>query len=220
MKVAILTPAFYQAVEEIDGEYSAIFDRDYFENGVATKKSNYKDYSWDRLGSYFQRTARHIVDLFKPERTLDVGCAKGFLVKALDELGVDAYGIDPSVYAVSNAHPDVGDKINLDSAQSIPYPDNTFDVVTCFDVMGHIPMRETSRVLKELLRVSKEWVVIRVVTHEVEGDIDSSHETIRDRDWWVEKIEKAGGKVETNDAYFEDGVWWFNVPEFLMVVRK
>jgi hypothetical protein len=81
-------------------------------------------------------------------------------------------------------------------------------------------MRETSRVLKELLRVSKEWVVIRVVTHEVEGDIDSSHETIRDRDWWVEKIEKAGGKVEANEPYFKDGVWWFNVPEFLMVVRK
>ena len=49
MKVAILTPAFYQAVEEIDGEYSAIFDRDCFENGVATKKSNYKSVVGDRL---------------------------------------------------------------------------------------------------------------------------------------------------------------------------
>ena len=199
---------------------SNIFDKDYFENGIATKKSNYKDYSWDRLGSYFQRTARHIVDLFKPERTLDVGCAKGFLVKALDELGVDAYGIDPSVYAVSRAHPDIASKINLDMAQSIPYPDNTFDVVTCFDVMEHIPVREVSKTLKELLRVSKEWVIIRVVTHEVEGDLDSSHETIRDREWWTERIEKAGGKVEANDAYLKDGVWWFNVPEFLMVARK
>lgn len=199
---------------------SAVFDRDYFENGVQTRKSNYADYSWQRLGSYFQQTARHIVDLFEPERTLDVGCAKGFLVKALDELGVDAYGIDPSVYAVSNAHPDVGDKINLDSARSIPYPDNTFDVVTCLDVMDHVPLKEVTKTLKELLRVSKEWVIIRVVTHEVEGDLDSSHETIRDREWWTERIEKAGGKVESNEPYFKDGVWWFNVPEFLMVVRK
>lgn len=199
---------------------SNIFDKDYFENGVATKKSNYQDYSWQRLGSQFQRTARHIVDLFKPERTLDVGCAKGYLVKALDELGVDAYGIDPSVYAVSRAHPDIASKINLDIAQSIPYPDNTFDVVTCFDVMEHVPLKEVTKTLKELLRVSKEWVIIRVVTHEVEGDLDSSHETIRDREWWTERIEKAGGKVEANDAYFKDGVWWFNVPEFLMVVRK
>ena len=199
---------------------SQVYDSDYFENGLQTKKSNYRDYSWDRLGSYFQRTARHIVDLFKPERTLDVGCAKGFLVKALDELGVDAYGIDPSVYAVSNAHPDVGDKINLDTAQSIPYPDNTFDVVTCLDVMDHVPLKEVTKTLKELLRVSKEWVIIRVVTHNVEGDLDSSHETIRGREWWTERIEKAGGKVEANVAYLKDGVWWFNVPEFLMIVRK
>lgn len=201
-------------------KYSAIFDRDYFENGVATKKSNYKDYSWDRLGSYFQRTARHIVDLFKPERTLDVGCAKGFLVKALDELGVDAYGVDPSTYAVSNAHPDIAEKIQQEIAQSIPYPDDTFDVVTCFDVLEHIPAREVPKTLKELLRVSKQWVVLRVVTREVEGDIDSSHETIRDKDWWTEKIEKAGGIVESIDGYVDKSVWWFNVPEFLMVVRK
>lgn len=199
---------------------SNVFDRDYFENGVKTKKSNYRDYSWQRLGSYFQRTAAHIVGKFNPERTLDVGCAKGFLVKALDELGVDAYGIDPSTYAVSNDHPDIAEKIQQEIAQSIPYPDDTFDVVTCFDVLEHIPAREVPKTLKELLRVSKQWVVLRVVTREVEGDIDSSHETIRDKDWWAEKIEKAGGIVESIDGYVDKSVWWFNVPEFLMVVRK
>lgn len=199
---------------------SNVFDRDYFEDGVKTKKSNYRDYSWQRLGSYFQKTARHIIDKFKPERTLDVGCAKGYLVKALSEMAVDAYGIDPSVYAVSNVHPDIAEKINLEVAQSIPYPDDTFDVVTCFDVLEHIPAREAPKTLKEMLRVSKQWVILRMVTREVEGDIDSSHETIRDKDWWTEKIEKAGGIVESIDGYVDKSVWWFNVPEFLMVVRK
>ena len=55
MKVAILTPAFYQAVEEIDGEYFAIFDKDYFENGVATKKSNYKDIWKQRWGNLLRQ---------------------------------------------------------------------------------------------------------------------------------------------------------------------
>lgn len=199
---------------------SAVFDRDYFENGVQTRKSNYVNYSWERLGSYFQQTARHIMDKFNPERTLDVGCAKGFLVKALSEMAVDAYGIDPSVYAVSNAHPDIAEKINLEAAQSIPYPDDTFDVVTCFDVLEHIPAREVPKTLKEMLRVSKQWVILRMVTQEVEGDLDSSHETIRDKDWWTEKIEKAGGIVESVDNFVHNSVWWFNVPEFLMVVRK
>ena len=199
---------------------SAVFDRDYFENGPQTRKSNYVDYSWQRLGSYFQQTAAHIVGKFNPERTLDVGCAKGYLVKALSEMAVDAYGIDPSVYAVSNAHPDIADKINLEAAQSIPYPDDTFDVVTCFDVMEHIPATQVPKALKEMLRVSKQWVVLRMVTQEVEGDLDSSHETIRGKDWWTEKIEKAGGIVEPVDNFVHNSVWWFNVPEFLMVVRK
>jgi len=97
---------------------------------------------------------------------------------------VDAYGVDPSTYAVSNAHPDIADKIQQEIAQSIPYPENAFDVVTCFDVLEHIPAREVPKTLKELLRVSNQWVVLRVVTREVEGDLDASHETIRDKEWW------------------------------------
>ena len=95
---------------------SQVYDSDYFENGPQTKKSNYRDYSWDRLGSYFQRTARHIVDLFKPERTLDVGCAKGFLVKALDESGVDFTAELAKYYSNDKEHWDeiisvVGDRL-------------------------------------------------------------------------------------------------------------
>ena len=38
-------------------------------------------------------------------RTLDVGCARGYLVEALRELGVDAHGCDVSGYAVEHAAP-------------------------------------------------------------------------------------------------------------------
>lgn len=199
---------------------SQVYDSDYFENGPQTKKSNYRDYSWERLGSYFQRTASHIKEKFNPSTALDVGCAKGFLVKALDELSVDAYGIDPSIYAVTKADDVIADKIQMEVAQSIPYPDNTFDVVTCFDVLEHVPVQQVPKALKEMFRVSKQWVVLRTVTHEVEGDNDSSHETIRDKEWWTEKIEKAGGIVEPVDNFVHSSTWWFNVPEFLMVVRK
>ena len=208
-----------KAVQKYEKQ-SGIFDQDYFENGIKTGKSNYQDYSWDRLGSYFQRAAGHIVKLFNPATALDVGCAKGFLVKALCGIGVDAYGIDPSDYAVSQAPVEIADKVQLDLAQSIAFPDSSFDVVTCFDVLEHIPAQQVPKALKEMLRVSKQWVVLRMVTHEVEGDKDSSHETIRDLEWWTAKVEKAGGVVESLDNYVDKSVWWFNVPEFLMVIRK
>ena len=117
---------------------SQVYDCDYFENGIATKKSNYVDYSWERLGHYFQKTATHIVDKFKPEKSLDVGCAKGYLTKGLFDLGVDAYGIEPSEYALSEACPDIKDKLTKGIAQSVSFPDNSFDVVTCFDVLEHL----------------------------------------------------------------------------------
>lgn len=199
---------------------SEIYDRDYFENGVATKKSNYIDYSWSRLGSYFQRTAQHITDKFSPEKSLDIGCAKGYLVKGLVDSGIDAFGIDPSEYALAESHSDIKDRLTKGIAQSIPFPDNSFDIVTYFDVLEHIPERDVPKVLQEMLRVTKKWVVLRVVTRELHGDIDAYHEFIRGKDWWHKQVAKAGGTVEPTDNFFNGAVWWFNVPEFLIVARK
>lgn len=199
---------------------SRIYDRNYYENGIATKKSDYTNYSWIRLGQYFNKTAKHITDKFNPKTALDVGCAKGFLVKALVDLGIDAYGIDPSEYAVAEAPHDVKDKLTLGVAQSLPYPDNKFDVVTCFDVLEYIPETDVPKVLSEMLRVTKDWLVLRLVTREIDDDVDASHKTLHGKDWWHERIEKAGGVVQSVDSYFNGGVWWFNVKEFLIVVRK
>lgn len=197
-----------------------MYDKDYFENGKTTGKSNYEDYSWERLGGYFRETAEHIVEKFSPKTALDVGCAKGFLVKALSELDIKARGIDISEYAIENAHPDVRRMVKLGDVTKLPYKDAEFDVVTCFDVMEHIPTKDATKALKEMLRVAKKHIVVRVVTEEVEGDLDSTHETIHDKKWWEKKIKAAGGVIESVDKYVDGNVWWFNVPKFLLVIKK
>lgn len=124
---------------------SEIFDADYYENGIKTKKSNYKDYSWTRLGGEFTRTAAHIQKHFSPSSVLDVGCAKGFLVKALRDLGIEAYGVDASEYAVANAHPDIKEYVSLGLAEALSHDENSFDVVTCFDTLEHLTPRDVPR---------------------------------------------------------------------------
>ncbi len=41
-----------------------------------------------------------------------------------------------------------------------PFKDNEFDVVVAVDVIEHIPRKERKRVLKEMLRVSKKYIMI------------------------------------------------------------
>jgi 2-polyprenyl-3-methyl-5-hydroxy-6-metoxy-1,4-benzoquinol methylase len=126
---------------------SKIYNHDYYENGIAIKKSNYVNYSWERLGKYFQKTAKHIKDIFSPTYVLDVGCAKGYLVKALTELNIDAKGIDPSKYALSEADESIKNLLKNDIVQAIKYEDNSFDLVTCFDVMEHIPEKDVDKAI-------------------------------------------------------------------------
>jgi len=49
----------------------------------------------------WRRRAEFIIEKFHPKTTLDIGSATGDLVKSLNELGVDAYGVDGSDYAIS-----------------------------------------------------------------------------------------------------------------------
>ena len=43
------------------------------------------------------------LDIHRGQKILDIGCAKGYLVKALRWLGRDAYGFDISDYALEKS---------------------------------------------------------------------------------------------------------------------
>jgi predicted TPR repeat methyltransferase len=82
------------------------FNRAYYEDGIKNKISGYENYHWIPTRSFSE--AIEIIDRFEFNSCVDYGCAKGFLVHALRQLGKDAYGEDISDYAIENA-----DKIEL-----------------------------------------------------------------------------------------------------------
>ena len=60
----------------------------------------YEEENWRQ---FFGGVADAIVAQLAPKTVLDAGCAKGFLVAALRERGVDASGFDLSEVAIAEA---------------------------------------------------------------------------------------------------------------------
>ncbi|HEU5252389.1 MAG TPA: methyltransferase domain-containing protein [Solirubrobacterales bacterium] len=97
---------------------------------------------------FFDRIAEEIVREFHPGSVLDAGCAMGFLVEGLRKRGVDAKGVDVSEYAISQVHESVAEHCSVASL-SEPLP-GRYDLVTCIEVLEHIPPEEASTAIANL----------------------------------------------------------------------
>ena len=119
-----------------------------------------KDTPWDS-GEPSRELARIIEQgLVKPGRTLELGCGTGFFLLNLMQGGVAKSGsvtdLSPGMVKVAlrnaeNLGLDVDGRVA--DAETIPYEDNTFDLVVGHAVLHHIPDVEQS--LREVLRVLK-----------------------------------------------------------------
>jgi SAM-dependent methyltransferase len=89
-------------------------------------------------------------------RVLDVGCAKGFLVKDLMGFcpGLEAFGLDISLYALTHCEPEVVGRLHLGTAERLPFPDRSFDCVLSINTIHNFPRQRAVKALQEIERVS------------------------------------------------------------------
>ncbi len=114
-----------------------------------------------------RRFHRRILELVKEtgaRRILDAGCGEGFTLRELREGGVQAkmIGVDFSSAALawSQAHQMALSPLSLADARHLPFPDDSFDLVLCLEVLEHLP--DSALGLRELLRVSRDYVLVSV----------------------------------------------------------
>jgi len=103
--------------------------------------------------------AHDIVSHFKLAagmRVLDVGCAKGFLVKDLIKAcpGLEAFGLEISLYALMHCEPEVIGRLHLGTAETLPFPDRSFDCVLSLNTVHNFPRARAIKVMQEIQRVS------------------------------------------------------------------
>lgn len=96
-------------------------------------------------------------DLKPGMRVLDIGCAKGFLVKDFMKAcpGIEAFGLDISEYAMYNCEPEVVGRLHLGNALKLPFPDKSFDAVVCINTIHNLDRSGCITAIKEIERVSR-----------------------------------------------------------------
>ena len=135
------------------------YGKDYFDG---SREYGYGGYKYD---GRWKPVAQDIIDHFglkKGDKVLDIGCAKGFLIKDLCDLGIDATGLDISKYAIDNAIPEISDRLINGSADKLPFADNSFNVALSINTIHNLDRIGCIRTLKEINRVSTDGSFIQV----------------------------------------------------------
>ncbi len=110
---------------------------------------NFVDYiDKDRFLSY--HTQLELITEINPHSILDIGVGGKVLEKLLPE-DIKYTGLDFDF----SLRPDVQGNI-----ESLPFKNNSFDIVTCFEVLEHLPFDKFVFILKEIKRVSKGKAII------------------------------------------------------------
>lgn len=137
-------------------------------NTSAIDTSNYKKHTSS------SKLQRMLIDRFHvkitaemqrlaPQTLLDAGCGEGFVAEIFQEamptLSITGFDFhEPAARLAAERNP--RGIFTAGDIYAIDHPDNSFDVVCCFEVLEHL--HEPNKALKEIARVARNAVVFSV----------------------------------------------------------
>lgn len=144
------------------------YDISYFDGRKGPLKHNagydkyerwYRNDGANSLGEKWKDKAKQLLDKhsLKDKKVLEIGCAKGFLVKDLRDMGVDAYGLDVSFYAIDEAESGMSSYLTVGDARTYlsNYGDGEFDVVFSLRFLECVSEIDIPDLVDEMNRISK-----------------------------------------------------------------
>lgn len=183
----------------IPGEW---YDADYFEHGT---KSNWgQGYKWSLFASLFHETASFLTSTYtEADSYLDIGCASGFLVRALRDQDKECWGFDHSKYAIDRAEPSVKPFLIQAGVDDVIF-DRQFDVLLAFSIFESLTPEQILSFLSRARGWTRQAIFAVITSFESEeeerqrrkGDRDLSRVTLKPRAWWHEAFQSAGWRQD------------------------
>lgn len=122
----------------------------------------------------------------QPKSVLDAGCAMGFLVEALRNRGVKAWGVDISEYAISNVSPEIKEFCWKGSV-SEPFPQK-YDLIVSIEVLEHLQKTDSEKAVSNLCQHSDD-----ILFSSTPNDYkEVSHFNVQPPEYWAELFAKEG----------------------------
>ncbi len=188
-------------MDTLEKETDTAFDEAYYQQG-SERGTQYSDYleNAPKNRTYFE-IAETIYRLFKPKRTLEIGCAIGVIVNHLESFDVEAHGTDLSDWAVKNR---LSPNVIKPDGVKLPYEDDYFDVVYSVHALEHITTPDKDAVLAEISRVCKsvQWHMMPMLEsgpyvgdrfgHLLNLRSDPTHNLLHEHEWWAAQFAKQG----------------------------
>lgn len=172
------------------------FDKKYFSTG------NYEEYK-KVADQWVAVVARHIrkslADIARP-RVLDVGCAYGYLLAALQDAGCNITGIEYSSHAIQNAEKAVRRSIHRgDILRGAHLRTRGFDAVICLNVVEYIGEADIETAIGNLVRWSGNFIFFTTCfTHSryasQKYSPDPFRTTIKTQEQWKRLFAKSGAR--------------------------
>ncbi len=173
-----------------------LFDKKYFSTG------NYKEYKKiaDQWVNLVARRVKKSLNAISQPRVLDVGCAHGYLMTALQDMECDVVGIEYSPYAMRKAEKAVRELIRRGNIlQGNNMKQNQFDAVICFNVAEYIVESDTAKAIGNLVRWSNNFIFFTTCfTHSryasQKHSPDPLRTTTKTQKEWRDLFEKSGAR--------------------------
>lgn len=149
------------------------YDASYFDGALSRYRHN-AGYTRYQAADVWRERAERWVAAFdlKGKRVLDVGCAKGFLVEHMNDLGVNAYGVDASHWCIEECglegtseaaqrrRPDLAGRFICSEAHEYlsSQPDGRYDLLISTGFLMCLPPDQMPDLVAQFNRVSSSQI--------------------------------------------------------------